>query len=53
MFLEIYDILFSDLGLTNGMFGNYLCNIVATLACLFVFLIPFIIVYFIIKRFMV
>lgn len=50
IYTQIFYILADEVGLTQGMFGYYLVSLLSTLACVFLVLVPFIIVYFIIKR---
>lgn len=49
MYYEIYRILYDDLELASGAFGELFCSLFSTCLCAFVVLIPFIIVYLIIK----
>lgn len=50
LYYEIFYILVNDVGLSNGMFGYYFVHLLSTLMCVCLVLVPFIIVYFIIKR---
>lgn len=50
LYSNIFYILTEKVGLSSGMFGYYFATLLSTLACVFIVLIPFIIVYYIIKR---
>lgn len=52
IYFEIFRILSDEVGLNQGMFGYYFVSLLSTLACVFLVLVPFIIVYFLIKRFL-
>jgi hypothetical protein len=50
MYDVIFNIIANDIGLYSGLFGYYICTLFATLACTSILLMPFIVVFYIIKR---